>query len=75
MQIQCTKKLLDLLDTVSIKSDNNMLVDDTSMFSWHANYVVINRHKSIILVNNNNRYTILLYKITKKELKRMSELT
>jgi len=74
MQIQCTKKLLEQLKTVNIIPDSNVAVDEKSIFSWHANFVTINRHKSIILVNNHNRYVILLYKISKKDMKNISEL-
>jgi len=74
MQIQCTKKLLEQLKTVDIIQDSSIAVDETSIFSWHANFVTINRHKSVILVNNQNRYVILLYKISKKDLKNIAEL-
>lgn len=64
MLIQCTKSLLDKMgikesDLVS-KGDHDHFPD--SFFAWHANFVSINRRKAIILMNNEIRYPIVIYR-------------
>lgn len=65
MLIQCTKKLLDELkvDPVPREGEGNPLL------SWHANLLKIGRHKFIVLVNDVNRYAIVLYGLKAKEKK------
>ena len=59
MIINCTKKLCDEL---KINPQKVEIVDP--LFSWHANIIRVNRKKTVVLVNDSNRYTIVLYRIT-----------
>ena len=63
MLIQCTKKLLDELNIKpSIK-------EEKPFFSWHANLLTINRRKTVVLMNNKNRYIIVLHGLKAKDKK------
>lgn len=64
MQICCTKKLLDHLKVVP-----EVVAEEDSLFSWHANLLIINRRKVVVLVNDVSRYTIILYGMKAKEFK------
>lgn len=69
MLIQCTKKLLDEL---KVKPETE--VDEDALFSWHANLVYINHRKTIVLVNDSNRYSIVLYGLKAKDFKNLDEI-
>lgn len=69
MLIQCTKKLLDQL---KIKPD--LEKQETPLFSWHANLITIDRRKTIVLMNDSSRYTIVLYGLKAKDIKHLNEL-
>lgn len=58
MQIHCTKKLLDALDLSP--RDLTSTPDANPLFSWHANLVHIMRRKTIIFVNDEIFYVLLL---------------
>lgn len=62
MNIQCTKKLLDQLKIKPI-----IAIDDLPLFSWHANLITVNHRKTIVLVNDSNRYIIVLYGLKAKD--------
>ena len=55
MLIQCTRKLLDKLDVKPKEA-----VEENSLFSWHANLIKLNRRNTVVLVNDKNRYVIVL---------------
>lgn len=69
MLIQCTKKLLDQL---KIKSEPQK--EEDALFSWHANLITVNRRKAVVLVNDKNRYVIVLYGLQAKDFKKLGEL-
>lgn len=69
MLIQCTKKLLDQL-----KVTPEPTMEEVPLFSWHANLITINRRKTVVLINNQNRYVMILYGLKSKELERMDEV-
>lgn len=69
MLIQCTKKLLDEL---KIKPDKP--TEENLLFSWHANLITINRRKTVVLVNDKNRYIIVLYGLKAKNFKNMDNV-
>lgn len=69
MLIQCTKTLLDKL-----KIKGNELVPPEghdelprSFMAWHANLVSIGRKKAIILMNNETRYPVVIYRPSTKD--------
>ena len=67
MIINCTKKLCEEL---KINPQKVEIVDP--LFSWHANIIRVNRKKTIVLVNDSNRYTIVLYGLKAKHFKDIS---
>jgi len=68
MLIQCTKKLLDQLNVKPQAS-----AEEESLFSWHANLITVNRRKTVVLVNDKNRYIIVLYGLKAKDFKKLDE--
>ncbi|GCD13121.1 DUF6933 domain-containing protein [Clostridium tagluense] len=68
MLIQCTKKILKQLN---IKSEAHP--QEESLFSWHANLITVYRRKAIVLVNDKNRYVIVLRVLKDKDFKRLDE--
>lgn len=69
MNICCTKKLQDEL---SIKASAPEAIDP--FFSWHTNFLRINRKKAVVLVNDASRYNIILYGLKAKDFGRLAEL-
>lgn len=69
MLIQCTRKLLNEL---KIKEVSHFEQDP--LFSWHANVIMTNRRKTVVLVNDQNRYIIVLYGLLAKDFKKLDEL-
>lgn len=69
MHIQGTKKLLDQL-----KISPEIQHEEDPLFSWHANLVTVNRRKAVVLVNDKNRYVIILYGLVAKHFKKIEEL-
>ena len=66
--IQCTKKLLDQLQVEPEKGEK-----EKPLFSWHANLKRINHRKTVILVNDYNRYIIVLYGLKADNFKQMGK--
>ena len=69
MLIRCTKKLLDELKVVP-----ESVEEADPLFSWHANNIMVNRRKAVVLVNDHNRYTVVLFGVKAKEFKRLSDI-
>ena len=69
MIIQCTKKLLDQLKIKPV-----IAIDDLPLFSWHANLITVNHRKAIVLLNDSNRYIIVLYGLKAKDFKNMDNI-
>ncbi|MGB9680329.1 MAG: DUF6933 domain-containing protein [Thermoanaerobacteraceae bacterium] len=67
MLIQCTKKLLDV-----IKRKPVVYQEENLLFSWHANLITLNRRKTVVLVNDKNRYVVVLYGLKTKDFKRFN---
>ncbi len=70
MLIQCTKKLLDELKVIPVKE----VEEGNSLIAWHANVLKIGRHKFLVLVNDQNRYAIVLYGLKAKDKKKIDDL-
>ena len=64
MLIQCTKKLLDVIEIKPVSYEEENL-----LFCWHANLITLNRKKTIVLVNDKNRYVVVLYGLKAKDFK------
>lgn len=69
MLLQCTKKLLDEL---KIKPETEPSEDP--LFSWHANLITINRKKTVVIVNDQSLYPIVLHGLKAKDFKKLDEL-
>ncbi|WNS75133.1 plasmid pRiA4b ORF-3 family protein [Bacillus sp. DTU_2020_1000418_1_SI_GHA_SEK_038] len=69
MLIQCTKKLLDQL---GIKPETQE--EEEPLFSWHAHLITLNRRKTLVLVNDKNRYVVVLHGLKAKDFKNLDEI-
>jgi hypothetical protein len=69
MIINCTKKLQDEIGIKPI-----LVPVENLLFSWHANILRVNRRKTIVLVNDASRYTVILYGLKAKDLKNINAL-
>ncbi len=65
MLIQCTKKLLDEMKIKPVDAQEEPL------FSWHANLITLNRKKAVVLLNDKNKYVIVLHGLKAKEFKNL----
>jgi hypothetical protein len=69
MLIQCTKKLLDELQTKP-----TLTIVEQPLFSWYANLITVNRRKTVVLCNDKNRYIVVLHGLKAKDLKNIGAL-
>jgi hypothetical protein len=69
MLVQCTKKLLDAL---AIKP--SIIAEEQPLFSWHAHLLVMNRRKTLILMNDKNRYIVVLHGLKAKDMKNLGDI-
>ncbi|TQR04656.1 DUF6933 domain-containing protein [Psychrobacillus soli] len=69
MIIQCTKKLL-----YQLKKNPETVNVEKPLTSWHANLIIVNRRKTVVLVNDKNRYVIVLHGLKANEFKNMDEI-
>lgn len=76
MLIQCTKALLDKMNITKkeLKSPEGYERLPNSLKAWHANIVNINKRKAIILMNNEARYSVVIYRPRPKDFIRIKEL-
>jgi hypothetical protein len=76
MLIQCTKSLLDQLGIKNseLYSPEGHEQFPNSFMAWHANFVTIDRKKAIVLMNNETRYSIVIYRPSKKDFSKIDEL-
>jgi hypothetical protein len=76
MLIQCTKSLLDQLGLKNseLYPPEGHEQFPNSFMAWHANVVTIDRKKAIVLMNNETRYSIVIYRPSKKDLSKINEL-
>lgn len=76
MLIQCTKALLDKLKIPKneLKSPEGHEHFPDSLKAWHANIVNIDRRKAIVLMNNETRYSVVIYRPKPKDFTNIQEL-
>ncbi len=60
MLIQCTKKLLEELK-IKPKEVEAAPEPREPLFCWHANLIRLNRRKTVVLVNDSNKYVVVLF--------------
>lgn len=76
MLTQCTKVLLD---RIGLKGDELYDRDDhlelpNRFIAWHAHLIKIGRKKAVILVNNETKYSVLIYGPVKKDFSNIKNL-
>jgi hypothetical protein len=70
MLIECTKKLADVL---KIKlSDTPISIDP--LYEWHANLFLFDRRKGVIMMNNQTRYSVVLYGLKAEHFKKFESI-
>lgn len=69
MLIQSTKKLLDQLNIKPVEH-----LEEDILFSWHANLITVKRRKAEVLVNDKNRYVIVLHGLKAKDFNNLDAL-
>lgn len=76
MLIQCTKSLLDKIgiSKSELASPEGHEQFPNSFMAWHANFVSRERGKVIILMNNETRYSVVIYRQSKKDFSTIKEL-
>ncbi|MBW8351736.1 plasmid pRiA4b ORF-3 family protein [Bacillus sp. IITD106] len=76
MLIQCTKTLLDKIgiNGTELASPEGNEDFPKSFFAWHAKFVSINRRKAIVLMNNETRYPVVIYRPSSKDFSKIREL-
>jgi hypothetical protein len=76
MLIQCTKNLLDKIGLPKdrLKPAEGYENFPESLIAWHANYITLDRRKAIVLMNNETRYPVLIYRPKPKDFKRLNDL-
>jgi len=76
MIIQCTQALLNKMkitkDKLTPREGHEHLPN--SLKAWHANIVNMDRRKAVVLMNNETRYTVVIYRPKPKDFARMKEL-
>ena len=69
MLIGCTKKLQDEIGITPEKG-----YEEKELFSWSANLVKMKRRKTVVVVNDSNRFGFVLFGLKTKDFKRINEL-
>ncbi|MDA8226624.1 MAG: plasmid pRiA4b ORF-3 family protein [Desulfitobacterium hafniense] len=68
MQIGCTKKLQDELGLVFQDGAEN-----NDLFCWSAHLITVNRRKTLVIVNDSNRFGFVLHGMKAKDFKNLNE--
>ncbi len=63
MVIQCSKKLLDEVKAVHEEAD------EEPIFCWQANLITVDQRKTIVLINDSNRYVVVIFGVKAKHKK------
>jgi hypothetical protein len=69
MQICCTKKLNDELGIGSVKG-----TEENDLFCWSVHLIIVNRRKTVVAVNDSNRFGFVLHGLKAKDFKNLNEL-
>lgn len=76
MLIQCTKTLLDQLKLSpgELKPAGGYEQSPRALYAWHANLINLDRRKTLVLMNNETRYPVVIYRPKPKDFPRIKEL-
>ncbi|MBU3160799.1 plasmid pRiA4b ORF-3 family protein [Clostridium frigoris] len=69
MQICCTKKLQDEMG-IALQNET----EKQDLFCWSVHLIIVNRRKTIVMVNDSNRFGFVLYGLKAKQFKNLDEL-
>lgn len=69
MLIQCTKKLLE-----AVEIRPSIPHDEGTLFSWHANFITLDRAKTVVLMNDKNHFVILLSGLQPEDNENMGDI-
>ena len=69
MNIGCTGKLLDEL---KLKPSTRLV--ENPLFSWHAEFLLLNHRKAVLLVNDLTHYCVLLLGVNAQDLSNLDQL-
>ena len=70
MIIGCTKKVLDFMGVASVEERG----DVNPLFSWTANLIIVNRRKTLVVMNDKTKISFVLYGVTTKSIPKMQNL-
>ena len=71
MHLHCTKKLIEQLSLSMVDLDPSR--PSSRLLSWHAHIVFIARSKTLIAVNDQTFYAIIMPRMKKKSLERFAD--
>lgn len=71
MFLECTKKLIDVLN---IRVTDITPLRREPLYEWHANLFLFNRRKGVIMMNNQTRYSVVMYGLKAKEFKEFNHI-
>ncbi len=76
MLIQCTKALLDRIKPGpgELKPAQGYEQLPCSLYAWHANIINLDRRKTLVLMNNETRYPVVIYRPKPTDFSRIKEL-
>ena len=66
MNIQCTQRLLDKLKLPAV-----LPTEQTAFLDWHASYLLINRHHTVLMLNNLCRYALVFHGLKAADFKKI----
>ena len=71
MLISCTKKLADAL---KINVSEVVPIQREPLYEWHANLFIYRHQTGVIMMNNQTRYSVVLYGLEPEHLQMMNKL-
>lgn len=63
-----------MLEAIPFKVDADSGEEGKPLYDWHANLLVIDRRKTLILINDSNRYIVVLHGLKAKEFKNLDQV-
>jgi hypothetical protein len=71
MFLECTKKLATVL---KVQLPDITPIRREPLYEWHANLFFFNRRKGVIMMNNQTRYSIVLYGLKAEQFKSFGQV-
>jgi hypothetical protein len=70
MFLECTQKLADVL---KIQLTAISPLRREPLYEWHANLFMFNRRKGVIMMNNQTRYSVVMYGLKAEQFKKFDQ--